>query len=253
MKLEYVFVGIISLLFIVLLLVPAKQKHAYKCMKNILGPNKDTCIRVNESPDPSNGLHKTAEDCLHECSAMPVPMLAPMLAPMPPCPLCPPCLPCPPHELGQMGYKCMKDVLGPGHGVCMKVDEAPNHLNGVYASAEECVNECSPVHPVHPDMGAFGYKCMKNALGENKNACVRVNEAPNKEKGVFSNAEECQYACSNVQPVHPVQPDLGAFGYKCMKNALGENKNVCIRVNEAPNKKNGVFSDVEECLYSCHK
>jgi hypothetical protein len=238
MKLEYLFVGIISLLFIVLLVVPGKQKHAYKCMKNILGPNKGTCIRVNESPDPANGLHKTAKDCLHECSSMPVP------APLPPCPLCPSC---PSHELGQVGYKCMKDVLGPGHGVCMKVDEAPNHLNGVYASAEECVSECSPVHP---DMGAFGYKCMKNALGENKNMCVRVNEAPNKKNGVFSDVEECQYACSSVKPVHP---DMGAFGYKCMKNALGENKNMCVRVNEAPNKKNGVFSDAEECLYSCHK
>jgi len=46
--------------------------------------------------------------------------------------------------------------------------------------------------------GAFGYKCMKGALGPNAGYCLKVEEAPNKDTGVYSNAVECIDQCSHM-------------------------------------------------------
>ena len=96
--------------------------------------------------------------------------------------------------------------------------------------------------------GAFGYKCMNNSLGPNQGYCLKVNEAPNKDNGVYSDAISCLDACSKQQP--QPEPNMGgAFGFKCFNDDQGNRQ--CLKVNEAPNKENNVFSNAEECAYNC--
>ena len=94
-------------------------------------------------------------------------------------------------------------------------------------------------------VGAFGYKCMKGALGPNSGYCLKVDEAPNKATGVYSNAVACIEECSRKS--HP----SGQFGYKCMKGSLGPDTGYCLKVDEAPNKATGVYSNADACIEEC--
>jgi hypothetical protein len=101
------------------------------------------------------------------------------------------------------------------------------------------------------DNNAFGFKCNKGTLGPGKGYCERVNEAPNSENGVYSNAIACIQDCGGVQPQPQPQPQYNAFGFKCVKGTLGSDKGYCERVNEAPNEENGVYSNALDCMRAC--
>ena len=151
------------------------------------------------------------------------------------------------HFGGAFGYKCMNNSLGPNQGYCLKVNEAPNKDNGVYSDAISCLDACSKQQP-QPQNNSFGYKCMNNILGPNQGYCLKVNEVPNKDNDVYSDAISCLDACSKQQP--QPEPNMGgAFGFKCFNDDQGNRQ--CLKVNEAPNKENNVFSNAEECAYNC--
>ena len=42
--------------------------------------------------------------------------------------------------------------------------------------------------------------------------------------------------------LHKKQNVGGQHGWKCMAGALGPNKGFCMKVNEAPNKENNIYS-----------
>jgi len=79
--------------------------------------------------------------------------------------------------------------------------------------------------PNENSVGAFGYKCMKGTLGPNSGYCLKVDEAPNKATGVYSNAVACIEECTRKN-----NPS-GQFGYKCMKGALGPDMGYCLKVD----------------------
>lgn len=55
----------------------------------------------------------------------------------------------------------------------------------------------------------------------------------------------------NPQPGPKPQP-VGAFGYRCDKGSLGPYaKNNCVRVNEAPNASNKLYSNAQACEKAC--
>ena len=99
--------------------------------------------------------------------------------------------------------------------------------------------------PNENSVGAFGYKCMKGTLGPNSGYCLKVDEAPNKATGVYSNAVACIDECTRKN-----QPS-GQFGYKCMKGSIGPDMGFCLKVDEAPNKANGVYSNADACIDEC--
>ena len=76
---------------------------------------------------------------------------------------------------------------------------------------------------------------------------MKVDEAPNAEKDIYSNAKECVEECSKHNP-----PSL-PFGYKCMKNSLGPNLGYCMKVDEAPNAEKDIYSNAESCVDECSK
>jgi len=171
------------------------------------------------------------------------------------------------------GFKCNKGSLGPGKGYCERVNQAPNTENGLYLNARDCIQKCSNVLP-QPSV-PFGFKCNnKGSLGPGKGYCELVNEVPNKQNGVYSNAIECLRACGDpvknfmcTGPAGCIPTDMKENGknvfstleecmYKC-KNPDEPNPNFmctgplgCIPTDMKENGKN-VFSTLEECMYKC--
>ena len=91
--------------------------------------------------------------------------------------------------------------------------------------------------------GQHGFKCVGMGLqGNMKKKCVLVNEAPNKENGVYSNYVACADNCPAV-----IKPVLKS--YKCM--IQGDGSHVCVPTTEDPNPMNGFFSTQEECVSAC--
>lgn len=91
--------------------------------------------------------------------------------------------------------------------------------------------------------GQHGFKCVGMGLqGNMKKKCVLVNEAPNKEKGVYSNYAECADNCV-------YHPPAVLKSYKCM--IQGDGSHICVPTTEDPNPMNGFFSTQEECVRAC--
>jgi len=91
----------------------------------------------------------------------------------------------------------------------------------------------SPQPPSQP----FAFACSPDI------GCHRVNESPNKARGLFSDMQSCNSSCAKPAPPRPSQP----FAFACSPG-LG-----CHRVNESPNKARGLFSDIQSCNSSCAK
>jgi hypothetical protein len=92
--------------------------------------------------------------------------------------------------------------------------------------------------------GQHGFKCVGMGMqGNMKKKCVLVNEAPNKENGVYSNYAACVDNCENIHPPGYLK------SYKCMIQADGSH--ICVPTTEDPNPMNGFFSTQEECVRAC--
>jgi hypothetical protein len=86
--------------------------------------------------------------------------------------------------------------------------------------------------------GQFGFKC--NEYG----GCDKVNEAPNKDTGVYSNIEACRANCSFPNP--PIPPRMRPTSYMC-NTSNGE----CTPMyRQLPDGKK-YFATMEECRYKC--
>jgi hypothetical protein len=98
-----------------------------------------------------------------------------------------------------------------------------------------------------PVLKPFGFKIDRV---KDKDVCVLVNEAPNAKNGVYSNFLACEDALHGLDPKpvvpKPVDPSR-PFGFK-----IDPVKDVCVLVNEAPNEKNGVYSNLLACEYALH-
>lgn len=213
-----IFIGFLVVCLVIQRWIGVKKAVGYKCMQHAFGPHKNGCILVNEEPDVSKGIFPTVKACQMACGGGEV--------------------------LGKFGFKCFQDAEGI-HG-CMKVDEAPNMEKGIFSTAEECTYACHK-----GEEKKSGFVCAGPA------GCLPVALAPNPEKHIFATAEECAYAChKNPEPTPEPAPEpepkpTGVFGYKCMKDVMGPNTRMCIRVSEAPNKEQGIYSDAVDCIAAC--
>ena len=150
-----------------------------------------------------------------------------------------------PSVLKPFGYKIdnVKDKA-----VCVLVNEAPNAKNGIYPNLLACDDALHGLEPKpKSESRPFGFK-----IGRVKDTavCVLVNEAPNEKNGVYSNLLACQDAIHGLEPkpVDP-KPESRPFGFKIdtVKDSA-----VCILVNEAPNEKNGIYSNLLACEDALH-
>ena len=125
------------------------------------------------------------------------------------------------------GYKI---VSTKNKKMCVPVKEAPNKQNGVYSNELACNDALDK---------PFGYKI------EGK-MCVLTKEAPSKQNGVYSN----ELACNNAlvpksmynSVIGPVPVPTHLKNYKIVGKT-------CVPVDEAPNAKNGVYSDYLDCQH----
>ena len=189
--------------------------------------DKAVCVLVNEAPNAKNGIYPNllaCDDALHGLE------------------------PKPKSESRPFGFKIgrVKDTA-----VCVLVNEAPNEKNGVYSNLLACQDaihglEPKPVDP-KPESRPFGFKID---TVKDKAVCILVNEAPNEKNGVYSNLLACQDAIHGLEPkpVDP-KPESRPFGFKIdtVKDSA-----VCILVNEAPNEKNGIYSNLLACEDALH-
>jgi len=98
-------------------------------------------------------------------------------------------------------------------------------------------------HPNGNSVGQFGYKCMKGTLGPNGGYCLKVDEAPNKATGVYTNAVECIDVCSRQN--HPT--GLHANYERHVNSGVCECRETMKNVDE----KNGVFNNKAACNATC--
>jgi hypothetical protein len=190
------------------------------------------CVRVSDAPNAKNGVYSNllaCEDALHGLVPKPVDPSRPF------------------------GFK-----IDPVKDVCVLVNEAPNEKNGVYSNLLACEDALhgldpkpvvpKPVDPSRP----FGFKIERV---KDKDVCVLVNEAPNAKNGVYSNLLACDDALHGLVPKPVVPKPVGPkpvdpsrpFGFK-----IDPVKDVCVLVNEAPNAKNGVYSNLLACEDALH-
>ena len=92
-------------------------------------------------------------------------------------------------------------------------------------------------HPSGNSVGQFGYKCMKGTLGPNMGYCLKVDEAPNKATGVYSNAVACIEECSRQN--HNYERHVNSGVCECRETM----KNV--------DEKNGDFKNKAACNSTC--
>lgn len=98
-------------------------------------------------------------------------------------------------------------------------------------------------HPTGNSVGEFGYKCMKGTLGPNSGYCLKVDEAPNKATGVYSNAVACIDACTRQN--HPTGVNHNYERH--VNSGVCECRETMKNVDE----KNGVFNTKEACNATC--
>ena len=116
----------------------------------------------------------------------------------------------------------------------------------MYYSYSTCKSDPTPTPMPTPTpvLKPFGYKIERV---KDKDVCVLVNEAPNAKNGVYSNFLACEDALHGLDPKpvvpKPVDPSR-PFGFKIERV---KDKDVCVLVNEAPNAKNGVYSNFLAC------
>ena len=117
----------------------------------------------------------------------------------------------------------------------------------IYYSYSTCKSDPTPTPMPTPVLKPFGYKIDHV---KDQAVCVRVNDAPNAKNGVYSDFLACNEAIHGLdpKPVGP-KPVMGSFGYKIDHV---KDQAVCVRVNEAPNAKNGVYSDFLACEDALH-
>jgi hypothetical protein len=189
------------------------------------------CVRVNEAPNSKNGVYSNllaCEDALHGLDPKPV-------GPKPVDPSRP------------FGVKIERVK---NQDVCVLVNEAPNEKNGVYSNFLACYEDIHGLipKPVDPSI-PFGFKIERV---KNQDVCVLVNEAPNEKNGVYSNFLTCYEAIHGLDPKpvgpKPVDPSR-PFGFKIDRV---KDQFVCVRVNETPNAKNGVYSNLLACDDALH-
>ena len=116
----------------------------------------------------------------------------------------------------------------------------------IYYSYSTCKSDPTPTPTPMPTpvLKQFGFKIDRV---KDQAVCVRVNEAPNAKNGVYSNFLACEDALHGLEP-KPVDPSR-PFGYKIDRV---KDQAVCVRVNEAPNAKNGVYSNFLACEDALH-
>ena len=107
--------------------------------------------------------------------------------------------------------------------------------------------ESDPVDPKPSVLKPFGYK-IDNV--KDKAVCVLVNEAPNAKNGIYPNLLACDDALHGLEPkpVDP-KPESRPFGFKI--DTVKDNA-ACVLVNEAPNEKNGIYSNLLACQDALH-
>ena len=97
--------------------------------------------------------------------------------------------------------------------------------------------------PNDNSVGQFGYKCMKGTLGPNGGYCLKVDEAPNKETGVYTNAVACIDACT--RQYHPT--GLNHNYERHVNSGVCE----CHETMKNVDEKNGVYKTKAACNASC--
>ena len=90
-----------------------------------------------------------------------------------------------------VGYKCMKDSLGPGKGYCMNVADSPDEKNGVYKDLNECAKNCGVV------FDNMSYMCGKGEKGVQQ--CVQTQQPVDPVKGFYKDEKDCLSFCKAGQ------------------------------------------------------
>lgn len=102
--------------------------------------------------------------------------------------------------------------------------------------------------PSKSSKNAFGFKCVGSGA---KKMCIKVNEVPNKENGVFSNYKDCVDNCeSHPTPVPVPVPVPGILkSWKCFHDGVGIH--TCTPTVNDVDPMNGFFATADECKLAC--
>ena len=93
-----------------------------------------------------------------------------------------------------IGYKCMKDALGPGKGYCINVTDSPNEKKGVFKDFNECAKNCGVVLDTN-----VSYVCGKGGKGGKEVQCVQTQQPVDPLAGFYKNESECLSFCKAGQ------------------------------------------------------
>lgn len=86
-----------------------------------------------------------------------------------------------------ISYKCVgRDS---NKKICIKSNEYPNSVNGIYHSFDDCVNNCKKFGPIN----IVSYKCIRTE--NNNKICTQTEEEPNSANGIYYNLDDCQNSC----------------------------------------------------------